>query len=208
MLFLTSTGFDCVLAFDLRKKEFTWGFHLIQSLNDWGGFAFDPMSSDGPQAVNEQHVNMVYVDKTGLYLSGLKTKAMLRVDNANTVHQVCNLPVGTHNARPYKKGIIFNDTANDVVRVIPRAGKPRVFTIAHYNPADLEFADIDDSKVARQGFARGLCPVGDRFVAVGSSPSTITLFDIVTGATVASVNLTKDIRNAVHGLEVWPFGVF
>ena len=60
------------------------------------------------------------------------------------------------------------------------------------------------SKVARQGFGRGLCVVSERLVAGGSSPSTISLYDLHTGETVASVNLTMDIRNAIHGLEVWP----
>ena len=27
-LFLTSTGFDSLLAFDLEKEEYVWGFHL------------------------------------------------------------------------------------------------------------------------------------------------------------------------------------
>jgi hypothetical protein len=48
-----------------------------------------------------------------------------------------------------------------------------------------------------------LCPVGERFIAGGSSPSTISLYDLETGLTVASVNISMDIRNAIHGLEVW-----
>jgi hypothetical protein len=64
---------------------------------------------------------------------------------------------------------------------------------------------IDDSKVARQAFGRGLCPIDDRFVAGGSSPSTITLYDMDANLTVGSVNLSMDIRNAIHGLEKWPY---
>ncbi|MCH8160115.1 MAG: hypothetical protein IIA08_09595, partial [Proteobacteria bacterium] len=79
------------------------------------------------------------------------------------------------------------------------------FKITTYDDGDIEFAGIDDSSVARQGFGRGLCLVGDRFVAGGSSPSTISLYDLDTNQTVGSVNLTMDIRNAIHGLEPWPF---
>jgi hypothetical protein len=50
-----------------------------------------------------------------------------------------------------------------------------------------------------------LCIVDDRFVAGGSSPSTITLYDIQTGQVASSVNMTMDIRNAIHGLELWPY---
>ena len=66
-------------------------------------------------------------------------------------------------------------------------------------------AGIDDSKVARQGFGRGLCVVNDRLIAAGSSPSTISIYDVEGRQVVGSVNLSMDIRNAIHGLEVWPF---
>jgi hypothetical protein len=52
---------------------------------------------------------------------------------------------------------------------------------------------------------RGLCLVGDHFVAGGSSPSTISLYDLGADQKVESVNLTMDIRNAIHGLEIWPY---
>jgi len=42
-------------------------------------------------------------------------------------------------------------------------------------------------------------------IAVGSSPSTISLFDFDQKKKVASVNLSMDIRNAIHGMEVWPY---
>ncbi len=59
--------------------------------------------------------------------------------------------------------------------------------------------------IARQGFGRGLCPVDNRFVAGGSSPSTISLYDLEANQKVGSVNLTMDVRNAIHGLELWPY---
>jgi hypothetical protein len=39
----------------------------------------------------------------------------------------------------------------------------------------------------------------------GSSPATISAFDFDTGERLACVNITMDVRNAIHGLEVWPF---
>jgi hypothetical protein len=77
--------------------------------------------------------------------------------------------------------------------------------VAPYDNSAIQFAGIDDSKVARQAFGRGLCAIGDRFVAAGSSPSTISLYDMQSRQKVGSVNLSMDIRNAIHGLEVWPF---
>ena len=75
---------------------------------------------------------------------------------------------------------------------------------SHYPEEQIQFAGIDDSKIARQGFGRGLCPLSDRFIAGGSSPSTISVYDLYSSKMVVSVNLSMDIRNAIHGLEIWP----
>ena len=55
-----------------------------------------------------------------------------------------------------------------------------------------------------QGRLRGLCVVADHLVAVGSSPPTITLFDVDAAAVVARVNFSTDLRHGVHGLQAWP----
>ncbi len=204
-IFLTSPGFDSLLAFDLDTKKYIWGFHLIRQYDQWAGHTFDPRSDRGPLAVNDYHINMVHVDSTGIYLSGLHTNALLHLDSQMEVSEVCSLPAGAHNARPYRDGLLFNDTESDCVRYAGHDGENIAFKIATYDEGDIEFAGIDDSKGARQGFGRGLCPVGDRFVAGGSSPSTISLYDLEGNQKIGSVNLTMDIRNAIHGLEPWPF---
>ena len=204
-IFLTSPGFDSLLAFDLDKKEYIWGFHLLRQYDQWAGHTFDPRSGKGPVPVNEYHINMVHVDSTGIYLSGLYTRALLHLNDKMEVSKVCSLPVGAHNARPYRDGLLFNDTESDCIRYAGRDDENIAFKIATYDEADIEFSDIDESNVARQGFGRGLCPVGDRFVAGGSSPSTISLYDLESKQKVGSVNLSMDVRNAIHGLEPWPF---
>ena len=204
-IFLTSTGFDSLLAFNLESRKFDWGFQLQKPYNDWSGFAFDPQSESGPRPVNDLHINMVYMDTTGIYVSGLRTNALLHINDRMEVSAVCNLPGGTHNARPWKGGVIFNDTASDCVRYVGRDGAEKAYQIHSYDEADIVFAGVDDSKVARQAFGRGLCPIDDRFIAAGSSPSTITLYDTEMNQKVGFVNLSMDIRNAIHGLEVWPY---
>jgi len=204
-LFLTSTGFDSLLAFDLDRNDYIWGIQIQRMLQGWTGLRFDPRTDTGPGPSNNFHINMVHVDGTGIYLSGLHTKAMLHVNSEFEVSEVCNIPEGAHNARPYRDGVLFNDTASDHVRYSGRDGSNKAFKIVTYGKTDIEFAGIDDSKIARQGFGRGLCALDKRFVAGGSSPSTISLYDMDSGETVASVNLTMDIRNAIHGLEPWPF---
>ena len=204
-IFLTSTGFDSLLAFDLVKRRYAWGFHLIRQYDQWAGHTFDPRSEMGPRPVNEYHINMVHVDNTGIYLSGMYTNALLYLNSKMEVSEVCSLPVGTHNAQPFRDGSLFNDTESDCVRYVGRDGRDQAFKIVTHAENEIEFAGIDDSNIARQGFGRGLCPVSDRFIAGGSSPSTISLYDLEADTKVGSVNLTMDIRNAIHGLEVWPY---
>ncbi|MGH8222933.1 MAG: hypothetical protein ACREQZ_08155, partial [Woeseiaceae bacterium] len=203
-VFLTSTGFDSLLAFSLETRKFEWGFHLQKPSGRWGGHTFDPRSDTGPAPVNDFHVNMVHVDDSGIYLSGLRTDALLHLDSRWQLREVCNLPAGTHNARPWREGVLFNDTNADCMRFVSRSGENAAFRILTYDESKIEFAGVDDSNIARQGFGRGLCTYQDRFVVGGSSPSTITVYDLETRQTVGSVNLSMDIRNAIHGLELWP----
>ena len=204
-IFLTSPGFDSLLAFDLGTKEYVWGYHLIRQYGQWAGHTFDPRSKQGPVPVNDYHINMVHVDKTGIYFSGRRTNALLRLGNSMEVSVVCSLPADAHNARPYRDGVLWNDTESECVRYAGRDGRNLAFKTASYDDADIEFASKDDLSDVRQGFARGLCAVGDRFVAAGSSPSTISLYDFEGEQRVGSVNLSMDIRNAIHGLASWPF---
>ncbi len=204
-VFLTSPGFDSLLAFDLNSKEYVWGFNLLRQYNHWAGHTFDPRSDKGPVPVNEYDINMFHVDNTGIYLSGLHTNALLHLDGKMEVSEVCSLPAGAHNARTYRGGVLLNDTDSNCVRYAGRDGNEQSFNIVNYRDEDIEFADVDESGVSRQGFGRGLCPVSDRFIACGSSPSTISLYDLENNQKVGSVNLSMDIRNAIHGLEVWPF---
>ncbi len=205
-LILTSTGFDSILAFNLDTQNYEWGFRLSRTYGRWGGYTFDPRMNTGPAAVNDFHVNMVYVGDSGIFLSGLHTQACLHLDPDWSVSEYCSLPTGVHNAQPWKGGTLFIDTKNNAVRHVFRDGQQSAFRIKTYAEKDIEFAGVDDTNVARQGFGRGLCVVSDRLIAVGSSPSTITIYDIQTQQIVGSVNLSMDIRNAIHGLEVWPWG--
>lgn len=204
-IFLTSTGFDSLLSFNLDTHKFDWGFRLLKQYDQWEGFTFDPRSDDGPRPENDFHINSVHVDDNGVWLSGLRCQALIRLNKDWQPSEYCSLPEGTHNARPWKNGVLFNDTASNCVRYVPKDAEQQAFPIMTFDEADLEFAGIDDSKIARQGFGRGLCVVDDRFIVAGSSPSTISLYDTIAMQTVGSVNLSMDIRNAIHGLEVWPY---
>jgi hypothetical protein len=78
--------------------------------------------------------------------------------------------------------------------------------VPEYPETELLHADLDQSGVARASFARGLCALTGSLVAGGSSPSTVSVYDLAANKRLVSVNLTMDVRNAIHGLAVWPYG--
>jgi len=205
-LFLTSTGFDSILAFHMDKKDFHWALHIEVENYKFRNTIFDPRGDDGPLMLNKMHINNVCCTKGGMYLSGLKTGGMLHYNSKTTLMSV-ELPAGTHNARPFRDGVLFNDSEADLLRYSGRGEgqEDRALPVPTYDFKDLTHKNLDDQRIARQGFARGLCVLSERVVAGGSSPSTITLYDLKESQQLMSVNLTRDIRNAIHGLEVWPY---
>ncbi len=206
-LFLASTGFDSILGFDLDAKEFSWAMHVVSHRFQFQGRGFDPRKSDGPLMLNKLHLNNVHCSQGGMYISGLRTGGML-LYNGRKIQMAVELPVGTHNARPFRDGVLFNDTEANVLRYAGRGDglEDRTMPVPQY-PADaLLHRDMDQSGIARQGFARGLAVLSNSVVAGGSSPSTVTVYDLARNQRALSVNLTMDVRNAIHSLEIWPFG--
>jgi hypothetical protein len=202
-LYLTSTGFDAILGFDLDQNRFCFGLNIVAVGSAYQGGPFDPEGEMGPSASNELHLNNVYCDNTGMYISGLKTGAMMRFDG-RMLKRVVSLPRGQHNARPFNDGVLFNDTVADRVRLV-MPDKEVSFDVPQFEADELTHAETDDSRIARAGFGRGMCVINDTLVAAGSSPSTVALHDLEQARTRSIVTLTRDIRNAIHGLEVWPF---
>jgi hypothetical protein len=202
-LFLTSTGFDSVLGFDLNTQLFNFGLHVQASDSGFAGRSFDPEFGDGPPPGNVLHLNNVHCEAGGMYLSGLRTGGVL-LYNGHEVKRWVTLPEGTHNARPFRGGVVFNDTAADLVRVVAPEGERR-FAVPRFAPENLDHRDDGDAALARQAFARGLCVIDEQTIACGSSPSTITLHGLAAGSVSRMATLSYDVRNAIHGLAVWPF---
>jgi len=207
VLYLTSTGFDSILAFDLDDERFVWGMRASKVDGAWQGHRFDPDSEAGPPNSNQLHINNVFCDARELSFSGLRTDGIISLGADGKLYQQVELPSGVHNARLFSEGVLFNDTSSNFLRFVTRSGEERRFPFPMYDDDDIECAGIDDSKIARQGFGRGLCAIDNRLVAAGSSPSTVSVFDLESGQRVFAVNFSMDIRNAIHGLEVWPYDI-
>jgi hypothetical protein len=212
LVFLTATGFDSILTFDLNKKSFVSGFHLQAQSDALHLIPFDPTAPNGPPLRHDFHINSVSVavassgtaslQAVGMWFSGLYTPGLLYADSRG-LRLAAPLPQGTHNAQLLNGGVLYNDTAGERV-CYQQSGVVTAFPVPDFDPASILNAQRFTSAVARPRFARGLCALGDGLVAGGSSPSTVSVYDLRSGSSVMQVNLSMDVRNAVHGLAVWP----
>ena len=197
-LYITSTGFDALVRFDMASKRFDLGIAIVAAGGLVNARGFDPNKPDAVAPSNILHINNVWVDDNGVYVSGRKMPALVQMTQTQ-IAMVAGLPRGTHNARPFRGGVLFNDTDSD--SVVWAGPEERVaIRTPRYDPKLLTHMDADASGLARQGFGRGLCVLSDRLVAAGSSPTTISIHDLDAGACIAGLNLSLDVRNAAHGL--------
>jgi hypothetical protein len=205
-LYLTSTGCDSILGFDLDAQEFRWAMHVESDQFRFKGTVYDPRTQDGPLMLDKLHINSVHCTRGGMYITGMRTGGML-LFNGKHVQMAAQLPGGSHNARPFRDGVLFNDTEADALRYAGRAEglEDRAIPVPRYPDEELLNRDMDAGEVARPGFARGLCVLSDSVVAGGSSPATVSVYDLAGNDRLLSVNITMDVRNAIHGLAIWPY---
>jgi hypothetical protein len=202
-VFLAATGFDSVLVFDLGAKRFVDAWHLGVAGNSLSLRRYDPCSSAGPAPSHGFHINSVSASDTAIWFSGLHTPGLLRADGGG-LSLASPLPPGTHNAQLFEDGVLYNDTESDRV-CHGRNGTTTQVAVPSFRPEEIINIERFASAVARPGFARGLCVLHDGLVAGGSSPSTISVYDMRAGKRVLQQNLSMDVRNAIHGLAVWPY---
>jgi hypothetical protein len=204
-LFISSTAFDTILTFNLRKNTFDKALMVKTDGKKLLMARYNPNSDEGPLPMNKLHINNIFCEKGGMYVSGLRTKGLL-LYNGKRIGISTTLPAGTHNARPFREGILFNDTQSNKLRYATRTGKNDcALSVPLYWNAELLKTEMDDARIARQGFGRGLCAISDTLIAAGSSPATIALYDLDQKKMQRAINFSKDIRNTIHTVAVWPY---
>jgi hypothetical protein len=235
-LYVTSTGRDSVLEYDLHTRSFVKGHHVwfrgpkrwlkamgfrlrgpkrrhnMMGLREAVGFlepmprlqVFDPNSDKGPPvSSNTCHLNSVSYEGGLLTVSGTRCAHLLTISGSKLASHA-RIPYGTHNARPFGEGVLLNDTSSNRVSYLGRDGESVTFPIKHYDEGQLLNSHLPQDH-ARQAFGRGLCVLGEGLIAGGSSPATVSVYDLNSSQTLKTINLTMDVRNTIHGLEVWPF---
>ena len=202
-LFMASAGYDSILGFNLEQETFDWAFKIVTDGRIFGARRFNPNQDDGPLMIDKLRLNNVHCETGGMYISGTRTGALLRF-SGKAVGVMTTLPEGANDARPFRNGVLFNDTKAGAVRFeTPNARQ--AFALPRFSSDKLAHAGPDDAGIVRQGFGRGLCVVSEREIAAGSSPSTVSVYDLDANKAVKVVNLSLDVRSAIHGLAVWPY---
>jgi len=219
-LYLTATEYDSILVYDLAAARFVAGYCVrnpgitgkatLEALRNvrlsFG--AFDPEGDNGPPRGDTTHINSVWVEDGVIYLCGVWLAQLIAIarDGPGVYARVTPW---THNARPFRDGVLANSTGEDCIGWFDREGKLlRRYPIPRFPYQALEHADLPQD-YARQAFGRGLTlattPGGTELVIGGSSPASVSAYRLDSGEILATVTLTMDVRNAVHGLEIWPF---
>lgn len=204
-LYLTATGFDSILVYDLAAERFVAGYCL--KLDPAGRVqfrAYDPEAPGGPEKRDTTHLNNVHVEDGAIYVGGLHLNRLVAIrDGKAGAH--ARLPLATHNARPFRGGVLANFTGADSVAWFELDGRVKLsLAVPRYAAETMTHTDLP-ADYARQAFGRGLALLDENHVVGGSSPATLTVYRLDPPAAVKSITLSRDVRNAIHGLEVWPF---
>jgi len=204
-IYITSTGLDSILVLDPAAGRFTEG-HCIRLVAEEGlvHAPFDPESETGPDPFDSVHLNSIHLADGTMYIAGRKLQLLLSA-NAEGIKPWARLPMWSHNARPFRDGVLLNDTGSDRVLYADRnANLIEAFPVPAFPEDQLLMNDLPEDH-ARAGFARGLCVAPDGTLIAGSSPATVSAYRFGDPAPIRSVNLTRDVRNSIHGLALWPF---
>jgi len=205
-LYLASSGNDCILTFDLDEKKFDWAMQIKSEQFRFRPLVFDPGDPDGPLFINKLHLNTVRCSPGGMHFSGLNTDGLLHF-NGEDINMSVELPSGALNARFFRNGVLFNDSHAGVLRYTgdDEGAEDRAMAVPFFTESD--HADHDSSvvRMLKRGYARGLCVLSDSVVAGGSTPASVSLYDLKRNIKLMTVNFARDVRVAVNCIRVWPW---
>jgi len=204
-MFLACAGNDCLLAFDLDEKKIHWAMHIRSERHQFRPAAFDPSTPDGPIPVNKLHLRSVRCSEGGIYFSGMNTGGLLHF-NGQKIQMLAELPAGAQDAQVFRNGVVFNDSRAGVLRYAgdDEGSEDRAMPVPYFEASDHSDRDTDETRMLKRGYGRGLCVLSGTAVAGGSTPAGITLYDLRANRKLLTVRFTKDPREAINDIIVWP----
>ena len=198
LLYIIANMFDTILVFDLEKDGWidSWHFQTGKPVK------YNPNKTT-LLPTDKLHLDAVWVNKELMYYCGAHMKT-LNVVNLITGEELVyqdNI-IHTHNARPYKEGVIHNLAFGHktVWKNIFGEVKEEWLTPL-YKKEEMTYTDLPHDH-AVQGYTRGMVIYND-YIIVGNSPATINIFVAGKGESVKSIQLSNDIRNSICGIALY-----
>ena len=205
-IWATSTAHDAVAKVDLEFN--IKGFWEILGENAYnckrltGKKEITPENKTGD---DNYHINSLFVSNGNLRVSGLLTPLynfddMVEVCAVPTISMLDGNPGGNehsflHNFYEYEDCSLINMTSLKHIGII-KDGKETFVPVPATN-----LAHFSVDKIAENNWNRGLTK-HDNLAIIGSSPARLMVLDINTGQFIHHVQLEKDVRHAIHGLEI------
>jgi len=197
-IWVTSTGHDAIVrvGLDLQVLEF-WEI-LGESKEDHKLFTgkqqIDPSEA---REDDKYHINSISSFNGRLVFSGLITPLY----DFHTMEEISPMPTINgvksfqHNFYEYEDCSLINMTSLKHIGII-KDGKETFVPVPATN-----LAHFSVDKIAENNWNRGLTK-HDNLAIIGSSPARLMVLDMDTGQFIHHVQLEKDVRHAIHGLEI------
>ena len=182
--FVVSSDHDSILGFNLKREAFDWALHVDLRGHAFRGRIYDPQESDGPLRLGKLGLNDIHVNEHGMYMSGERSHGMLHF-NGRAVRMAAELPGGAVNARPFRDGVLFNESDSGCLRYSGRG-------------------DGREDRALRLSSARtrGLCALSESLVAVGTCPAGLAVFDLARNEEVMRLRISEDPDVAIQSLAL------
>ena len=197
-IWVTSTGYDAIAKVDLD-------FNLVEFWEILGESKDDHKIFTGKRQIKPEeavpddkyHINSISAFSGRLVFCGLITSLydFECMDVVESMPSIGDIKSFQHNFYEYDDCSLINMTSLKHLGIIQN-GQSSFFPIPATNHAKFS---ID--KIAENNWNRGLTK-HDNLAIIGSSPARLMVLDMDTGQFIHHVQLEKDVRHAIHGLEI------
>jgi hypothetical protein len=208
-IWATSTAHDAIAKYDLDFNLKGFWEIIGHNKGDYKVLTEKKEITAGEKSENDNfHINSVFVSDGRLTFSGLITP-LYDFETMEKVYEIPTIGIGkaksfVHNFYKLSGVSVANLTTYSSLGVsytsTPYGVDNNIDFIPYPVPRTNNAKFIVDD-IASNNWNRGLAITDDKFI-IGSSPARILVFDRNKGLFGKEIVLEKDIRHAIHGLEV------
>jgi hypothetical protein len=202
-LYICSGGTDTILVFDLVKKDWTTSYFHHATSN--GNQEFDPVTGKGYSNLEGggfMHLDSVYANDDNMWYCGAYSDGLWRYNflTKETTKEAFAI-ADTHNARPYKDGMLYN-----ISRMSRTIFEKRGLIIEDWDTPKLHEGSLINNNIpqdhAVQGYTRGMVTYDD-YVITGTSPAAVNVWKFGQSHPIKTFYITNDIRNSICGMTLY-----